>query len=130
MGDLERLLEKTEIKFPKELSVKEVENLFLYISRQIRCNINYSVKKGKSAGGSLDPKNAKIETYDVEINGMIFSRTSLGFNCYDADFQETKLAGMRFITPPGYDLEELPKEQVAFMDEIREKVNNYFLQST
>ena len=42
------------------------------------------------------------------------------------DVEERFIYGIRFFTTPGYDESEVPKSELAFMDEVREKTREFF----
>jgi len=139
MGNLQKLLKKSKIVFPKSLGESQVENLFEYLTKNfINVSYNKEIKgymknMGPMGTNKLEPVISK-EKYCSNISGGMtdFSGenyASTNFNCSLEEVTETsnrRFDKLNFSTIPGYTLEEHNKKEVQLWDKVRDLIQKYF----
>ena len=127
---LDGLMEKTTINFPRHIDAKEAEKILKYVSREEQCGIRYTEKSAVKINDW--GCRGDYERYVQEISGTM---NRFGVALMLVEFQlfrdSTKQGapefdGLRFLTVPGYDLEEISKEEVGFMDKVKKDIAEYF----
>lgn len=120
------LEERTTINFNKPLSPDKIKDFLRHVSETLNCSINYNqVIKGNMA--NVLHRN-RFEEYTSGIEGLITRHqplTILAFSLFRDGRNKkgwySEFDGIRFSTPPCYDLKE-----IELMDSIRNLVNDYF----
>ena len=125
------------VDFEKLLSGEEVFEMLTYLH----------VKKGYVFNGSFsgrfeigqrfeDPEEKSPlypEAYPTEIKGRVsrkdslFPATSFSFEQKSNSEKRGYFDSFRFFTTPGYEVIELPKDEVGLIRELRKDIENYLL---
>ena len=128
---LETLINKSTVKFPRPLSLKETEKLFSYLTKNLPARITYHADylmnlRNEDNRVCKDPGTASI-------SGTISIDTSHAFDGFESkEYSEdaTKISAIKFILTPGYDIEEEYTQDVrSLWNSVKEKVSDYFSQS-
>ncbi len=127
--DLKELMEKTIIKFPREIDFQEAEKIIECLSEKMPANINYWVKKSLLKHNEGNLKN-NVENKFSEIRCEVIPfRTGHSEFLY---FKISNKSSLNFtkIKSPWGDSEERLKEMYShttvFLDNTRKIVNDYF----
>lgn len=132
---LDKLLEKTEIKFPRPIDREEMHELFKFLANQLEgyeFNVHYEKEIRYGSRFNQSQKKIPIRIYNKKISGSVSNSNGMtGFECFKKDSIDSgnKFYEIKFFTPPGYDLEEVNPKDIATMDTVREKVKLYFSQN-
>jgi len=126
---LQKLIDRTTIRFKAILNEEEVESLFKYLSLKLNCEINYRIEhRGRFTHFSRNfllelPSELSEEKYPSKIWGSI-TRTDDGlttatFECVKglSDVSYDKFSGIRFFTT-----------QLELFDTIKENTAKFFSQ--
>ena len=127
MNELEELLDKTTIEFPHAIDGKEAYKLLKGISENLDCRVY---------GASTEHYNfnsaGNNERYISDIKGTIsyytensIVTTSFSFS-RDMGEELGNFSGLKFFTPPGYDLDEIDSNEVELYDKVRGAAKKYF----
>ncbi len=129
---LEELLGRTEIKFPREVSLIEAEKLLAYVAKGLSCEVTYSLDERKRVGSRTAQFNKdKDGKYSAERIGFDIKGTFYTFSS-SVTFDGEKYRGVdmlgaiRFFTTPGYSLEKIPRAELNLMDSVRSQIEKYF----
>ncbi len=129
MNDLDELLAKSEIKFPKPINKPLFENLLDMISVNLDSDIDYTAESSQRVTHSANPNFPVHEYNGLKYSGRITLRKTFAFSSFDTvnsfDNPE-KISSIRFQTIPGYSLQEHRPEEVAVWDKTRKVVEDYF----
>ena len=131
---IDELLEKTTIKLPRSLTLKEAEKLIYYLAKELPANIHYHTSRHRSIFRSYGEGNRKILEQDgtVKINVNInniekpLALDSFQLQASDQDRDTSKLSVIRFNLVPGWELPEYRPEVRELWDKVRGKVGQYF----
>ena len=126
MDDLQELLERTTINFPRSVKEREVYRILEFISG----DLDYKIYNGNFEGFFSIEGGELKEKYETKIKVAISSRdfNERGSFYFSSEIIEDSevFTGIRFDTIPGYDLEEHAKEEVAAWVKIKKSVEDYF----
>lgn len=129
MGDLQELLERTTINFPRSVEEKEAWALLEYVAINVGNNCRIW---GGFSGFFRVSEGQTEERYFAKIEGMLSKEDGHVVACFsflrDEKDLEGSFFGLKFDTIPGYDLDELPREEVRLYDSVRDILNKYFNQ--
>lgn len=139
MSDLDKLLERTTIEFPLSINAEEIEYTLLeYLRQEIPCDIDYSiqVKGNKRQGGNDHPTSERyVSEFTVTIKRKTPDFVSSNFKLLDpARYTPNFFRALRFDTTICNSIEEFIRDlstgeaQLRLIDEVREKVGEYFSQ--
>ena len=122
---LENVVERATIKFPREVSIDEVENLLARIADKDADSVNYSLERIYEIRGY--GRRRTLE--DVKITGCITIKESMRFRRVSFERVSTRI-GFYFTTLklshfPSSTLDE-QKLDVEVWDDIRSSVSKYF----
>tara|TARA_Y100000310_G_scaffold77162_1_gene73739 strand:- start:18896 stop:19336 length:441 start_codon:yes stop_codon:yes gene_type:complete len=124
MGNLQELLERTTIDFPKPVNKKEARKIFEHISKKLGedCRI-----WGESLSYFRVSRGQTQEKFIKEIKGAIIKNSiTASFFLTDEENSSGMFSGIRFNTVPGYSLEQHDQKEILLYDEVREHIENYF----
>lgn len=104
------------------------------VSDEAHCEVRYSEKSVVKLGNFFSGGTSN-ERYVQEIAGAI-SRFNIlpsmsAFQLFRDSRKQwsSKFDGLKFLTTPGYDLDEIDSRELDFMDELRAVIGNYFLKN-
>ncbi|MEM4244781.1 MAG: hypothetical protein QW404_02180 [Candidatus Nanoarchaeia archaeon] len=125
---IDHVLEKTIIKLPRPLSLKETEDLIEYIAEQLPGDIYYKISRNKSV--IKNPEGILKFDGSGSISANIKSYKSgayENFSCEPDDFtKDSKISAIKFTTVPGWKLFDYRKEVVELWHEVGKIVAQYF----
>ena len=138
MSSFTRLEERTTIPFPRPVRIEELRRLFDVVAERVPCEFNYLTELLEKIGdyhrasGEPFPR----ECYVRSLNGTVMMKEGRAtFTCErDTDYDApsgpvTFFTMLRFLTTPGYDLEELSErysDDLGLMDIVRQHITAYF----
>jgi len=143
MGNIE---ERATIAFDKPLFGEEVEKLLKHLANEIEgCRLNYCLEH---QGILVNDPNS--ESMDISSEKYV-SGISASISCFrkktdkpgelrmgtfegvrePLDYKNRMYSGrliygFRFFVSPGYDESDVPESELSLMDEVREKINEFF----
>lgn len=128
--ELESLIGRTTIKFTRPLGFREVKDLFRYIQRNLHGQIDYQYSSFGQIGAFLGDENYEKD-YVSGVSGRIKITDSI-FGCsFNLERSaEDEFRALKFSTIPGYELSEIPEDDLRLMDKVRIKIENYFREKT
>jgi len=124
---LDQVLERTTINFPATIGTEEAEKLLEHIAAKLGCRIEYHLSENMRLEYDKQLKKICKSAESAKIRGGIYGKEicasfeSFGFFASAPAYQ-----GIRFFTPPGYDLSEISKEEIGLMDSVRKQVEAFF----
>jgi len=117
--DLESLV---RVDFGREISAEKFEQFFAQINRYLGCRTSYL----RSQHGSID-EHGTIAPGTLKFEGTVTLGTPLAnvtFTTYNGRDLE-KVKGLRFFIPPGYDFQDLDRQEVELMQKIKKEADSY-----
>jgi len=132
--DIDTIIEKSVIKFPRPLKVKKVEALLVYMAENISVNIEYN----KSSDVKLTRESMHDEfsgfvpkkTYRRSLKGTITSTTdftiSESFSCEYVPNKYKQFDSIQFLTSSGNIPKYKEEKLLKFFEDIHEVVDKYF----
>ncbi len=130
-NELESLLSKSEINFPQRMTGSQVRDMFGYISKRGKYEIELRVEQTEKF--RYEQQGAHPEPEIQELTGSINERGNLvnssSFRIKQELDHESDLpvfTRLEFETIPGYNLEEHRKEEIRLWENTRTKVLDYF----
>ncbi len=127
---LDEVTEKTTIKFGKPLTQEGIEDLLLYIAKEMPANINYNASYHRSllrTGHGIRGQKGSV-TVSAQIVGC---KNPLAFDCFESILLEgdsSKISAIAFNRVPGWELHDYRQEVRALWGQVREVVGRYFSQ--
>ncbi len=126
-------LERITINFPKILNLRRIKELLAYISKEVSAKISYSVMlRGVLNEGAVFPEEEsfaiKRDEYIDNIAGVITTPKdliSVPFIFKRGGRSHRYFDKLKFNIG-AYDFNEVNPRQIALMDNVREKVKEYF----
>jgi len=144
LDDLTKLDQASTVRFGSLVNAEEVESLFAYIAAQMPAEVRYSVELDKRVGpafsqaasteGVYTPEVRRVSIKgDIALRGPSASFRSLFFSCLGegiemGDTEVTRFYGLKFDTVGRDRLSEVPEDQQALMQRMRQVAEEYFLQ--
>ncbi|HLC56751.1 MAG TPA: hypothetical protein VJJ23_05940 [Candidatus Nanoarchaeia archaeon] len=140
--NMEELVKRATIKFPKSLSSEEFEGLLKYVVKNSSTRISYKKQVTclmsdaySHIGGINTSGEVEIAILGNKYEGNIYhysksGTTTIPFRSKPAGkgaITMRNTISLDFITTPDYDIEE-HKAEVAVWDDIRKLVTQYFTQ--
>ena len=128
MSDLQEVLEKTNIEFPRDVDFEEVKEILGYIVDTIKRNSRVNT----TFSGHLGISQEERECYVSEVSGLIsyLKGEQMGLSGFSLVRSERNLfrnfSGLRFEPPVGYDLDEIDKTELRLYDLTRDCLREYF----
>lgn len=131
MSDLQNLLEKSRIPFPKSMNPEQIEDLFEYLTKKnidVNCEINYNLVMNNN-----DPKNFFKQKYCSKISGTmteISQKLGYVFSSFDCsreipkDLDEEE--GLGEFYGINFSTFEPKEKEVQLWDKVRELTQKYF----
>lgn len=121
------LEEITNIEFPHAVVASEIKEIMAHICYETGSEVNYSTKVSHRIR-NLDEPICSEEV--VEINGSITSHSPLAILSFSASREivdnGSRYSGLKFLTTPGYSINELPAQEVISMQEVKQCAERYF----
>ena len=132
MTDLDSLLEKAEIKFPRPIGSGEAKNLLILISKKLPAHIGYSRKTGGYIQPNGKPHQLKSEESDLKFEGSIRRDGNLATALFklgraDPHKESGEYDHLKFHAIPGCTLGADPDE-VGIWESARFLIGEYFSQ--
>lgn len=126
MEDIQDLIDRTTINFPRNVDEREAYSVLEFVSR----DLDYRVNGGNFGGFFLVEDGEVGEKYEAEIRGAISSidfdeRAGFSF-LRDEKNLKGGFSGIIFETIPGYSLEEHNRGEVKAWGEVRKSIDKYF----
>lgn len=123
VGNIEDIIERSTIKFPGGLTVREVRGLSAYLAKREGYEVNLSVDRSeKFTGGS-----ERRQPGEVHIDGYIRDHPYLApFELDRAVHPETGESVFEAFRFVGLSVRNRDPEQVAIWNKTREAIRNYF----
>ncbi len=124
---LDELVSKATIEFPKPIGLKEAKALFAYMVKQSGAilDIGYTVEESR-----------RISANDSAIGDWVLSRKAsgtiserippFGHDSFRLENEGAQFSALKFVTIPGYSLEEHSEHTRKFWDRVRAYVDGYF----
>jgi len=136
MGELEELLEKSNIKFPRPINRNAARHLLMLIMRDMpAAHVGYS----STVRGDIDrldeeTEKLKLEESDAEFGGTISNKRTRRTSYFklgrvDRPDLPGGYCSLIFNTIPGYRLDEHDPNEVEIWKRTREIVEDYFSQN-
>jgi hypothetical protein len=121
------LLERTTIGFPRNLVPSEARKLLKYISLKLEARARYREDVRHNVEGGIDASEvSKIEgAFEARLGNAKFYITPFSMVREICGYF-SRFSGIKFFTTPGYELSELPEEELEAMDSVRKVVGEYF----
>ena len=120
-----KVIEKTEIRFKSPMKGKEAREMLKYAAKRQDCGCRFKATQMCDIYNHCIPD----EVVDSEISGHFYESpgVSVSFELLkDSSGEYSHFSAMRFFTPPGYELDEIPKDEIELMGDIRQHVEKYF----
>lgn len=116
------------ITFRQPLGVRDFRTLAKSLSVNLNCRVNYAAEEGLIVEKGRDQKtSACVEGMMARVKeGELVTLPFESFRVKDRrDCNYVKFDGIRFVIPPGYDLDEIARKDRLFMDEVRAIAEDY-----
>lgn len=130
MNELDELLAKSEIKFPKPINKPLFENLLDRISVNLDSDIDYTAESSQRVTHRDAKPSFPVHEYNgIKYSGRITLRKTFASSSFYTENpfdNPEKISSIRFQTIPGYSLQEHRPEEVAVWDKTRKVVEKYF----
>lgn len=138
---LKELMDRATVIFPTPLAGKGFRELFHYLVNNIPgCRIDYTVERKGSVGIDPETEKSSMEEYPIRfsasINSITEDRLRIGsfegvrdpFLAEHRSFGERfdLFYGIRFFTTPGYKEGEIAESELAMMDTVKQKTQEFF----
>jgi len=133
---LDELMEKVTIKFPRHVVPAEMKNILRYVVEKVgnKCSMNYQTHTHYNVSNNHlgDDSGVREGVGTTKIGGSIstYGKDSFATTSFDVlgDYidDEYLFNGIRFFTAPGYDIDEIDKNELELMDMVRSHINDYF----
>ena len=126
------LQEVTNINFRRSLDAKDVAKLLQHVSQDAKCSVRYSETVKVEFGDPVGQESNRTKRDVVDIHGAMHPyNNSVVLSEFILKMAQepdtpTHFEQLRFQTIVGYDLDELDKREVAFMDRVRASIEKYF----
>lgn len=128
---LDGLVERTTIKFPRPIMAREVFQLLGYVSKEMRCAVNYlRIINGRIGNGfHLARVNGTHKKRTIDVSGSISRYGEKGlfgqseFTCERVD---GGFIAIRFLTTPDSELDDYEGAEVRLWDDTRLATEMYF----
>lgn len=123
------LEQRTTIGFPRDVTSSEAQKLFKHLCGNLNCIAKYAEETIVSIANG---HTGEEERYTGKIAGSIIEfeppLVSVDFSLYRNPGQwKESFDGIKFHTPPGYEIEEINPEELDLMDKIRGETGRYFV---
>ncbi|MCR4284669.1 MAG: hypothetical protein NUV97_01330 [archaeon] len=143
VSDIEKLMARSTINFPRSIDHKEVGGLLTHVARGIgpATTINYRVSSnenivpernnlGSLTGKHISDPGSATTSGNISTSYGEGSGAELAIISFDLKREHrTDIRGydsMKFFTTPGYSLEELNPTELRLMDNVRAQVRGWF----
>ncbi|MCX6750053.1 MAG: hypothetical protein NTZ83_01200 [Candidatus Pacearchaeota archaeon] len=131
MSEIEDILEKATIKFPKSISFDNAEKLLLSISEGIQGEVHYSLDWPKSfvyneeekRSKNGDPRGRTLGSITIKDNKTHASEIA---KVIPYDGESSQFSSMVFNIDSRLNLSEYRKETIQLWDDVRGIVERYF----
>ena len=138
---LKELMDRATTIFPTPLAEKGFRELFHYLVNNIPgCKIDYSMERKGTVGKDPETEKSSMEEYLTRVSATIDSITKDSFRIgsfegvRDPLLEEHKsfrerfdlFYGIRFFITPGYEEDEISEPELAMMDIVRQKTQEFF----
>jgi hypothetical protein len=127
--NLEELINKTNINFPRKIFLRDVEHLFLRIAEDLHGNIRYSLLENKNIGYFAGNQIFQRESTDIQITGAIITKETVDLNVFRLKTVEnvsSLFTGIEFQLTPEWKLENYRPEVVQLWDKVKNSVEKFF----
>lgn len=130
--DPDNIIDRTTINFEESLLYEDVtEKYFPYLDKNIAdssVGFTFEGKGGITEGGrkqGINKLTGIIRTKKVMHLQMDFKGAYVG-EYTDTNDDAWAFNGFSFFTTPGYEVSELPKDEIALIDNIRDLTTKFF----
>ena len=124
---LDQVLERTTIRFPVSIGTEEAEKLLEHVSAKLSCRIEYHLSENRRIIYDGQLKKSSRSSGSSKISGSIYNGArSASFESFGFFASAPAHQGIRFFTPPGYELGEISKEEIGLMDSVRKQMEAFF----
>ena len=138
--DLDEIITRTTISFPKRLQEEEIGKLLEFIAQEfiaqdfhghIRYNYNTSVtidgEKGIYSEGNGVAPTLRVTREIQAVDGTIKRNNRFHpFSCYKEFAGQEGFAFLKFFAPREDTVKDLHPEALQLYDDVRQAVNDYF----
>ncbi|HIH17311.1 MAG TPA: hypothetical protein HA282_00080 [Nanoarchaeota archaeon] len=121
--NLDDLFERSTIALPRQLGLKEAEDLLSYLAMNLPGRISYTanyIRNSMPDGSTQDG--------GVKLGGMIVNDSTFAVDSFESihdGIDTTKIAAIRFSPIPGYELSEHRPENIQLWDDVRALIEKY-----
>lgn len=123
----EEIRDKTTIEFKRPIDLKETEDLFKYIARNMPANVNSTIKYFKSFLYHNEKVSEDKGTLEVVATLHSFKTHAVDtFKSVPYDEDTSLISSVAFDTAPGEELYDYKPEAQELWDQTKELVNKYF----
>ncbi|MEK6844185.1 MAG: hypothetical protein AABX83_02045 [Nanoarchaeota archaeon] len=130
------LREISHVEFGRGLGEDEIRELFVYLSRGLSSQIQYSIKRNESVGFNFrDIAHNYPRLTSIEINGAIYTGGKYRehgcgmapFNCFSdfANIERNKVKGIDFFVAPGYEIGDVSKGEVELFEDTQKLTDEF-----
>ncbi len=128
---LTELINRTHIRFPYTLTLKQAKSLINYVSIKLRANVNYYCSQKINAGNY---HTGKEKFREKEITAEVRGRISLlskspvfkFFTFEHSPSDESKLSSIQFLFGKEEKLSDYKPRELQLFDNVRKATSDYF----
>ena len=130
MSELDSLVEKAEIKFPRAIDSKEVKSLMMLLAEKLPASIGYSCKVRGDIKPNGKPHELKSEESDLKFEGSIRRDSNLATAFFElgraySHEKSGRYDYLKFHALPGCLLGN-DQNEVEIWDNVRGLIEKYF----
>jgi len=136
---LDDVLVQTTVEFPRPLKLKELQELFVYVTQSIPgSEIHFRSERSKRIGNRYaelkpdenPPRKVQLRNVQITSADVATCQDTISFSCYkDRPHGTTKaFYGIHFDILPAKRIEEVPAGRHALMHATRSAIGLYFSQ--